>query len=223
MIYLLEDDINIQKMVLFSLGDNNMEAMGFTAPHSFWNALEKRLPDLIILDIMLSEEDGFTILNKLRKNEHTSRIPVVMLTAREDEKDLVSALNDGADDYITKPFSLLSLIARINAILRRCQNKSRMQQDILSSGSIVLDREKHTVLVNAKPVFLTLKEFDLLASLLENRGKVVTRKSLKENLWKMDTSVESRTVDVHIRSLRRKLGENASTIETIRGIGYKIL
>ncbi len=182
-------------------------------------------PDLVLLDIMLPEEDGISILKKLRANKETSGIPVIMLTAKDSEFDIVTGLDSGADDYVTKPFGMMALLSRIKAVLRRYEKNSAVQSDAkeLSLGIIKINEKHHTVFVGKKQVFLTVKEFDLLALLIENKGNVLTREQLLNSIWKIDADIESRTVDVHVRTLRQKIGdENGEIIETVRGIGYKI-
>ncbi len=224
MIYLLEDDDSIRKLVDYTLKSQNYQTESFALPSEFWKAMTKK-PDLILLDIMLPEEDGISILKKLRANKETSGIPVIMLTAKDSEFDIVTGLDSGADDYVTKPFGMMALLSRIKAVLRRYEKNNATQSDSkeLSLGSIKLNEKHHTVFVGEKQVFLTVKEFDLLALLIENKGNVLTREQLLNSIWKIDADIESRTVDVHVRTLRQKIGdENGEIIETVRGIGYKI-
>ncbi len=224
MIYLLEDDDSIRKLVDYTLKSQNYQTESFALPSEFWKAMTKK-PDLILLDIMLPEEDGISILKKLRANKETSGIPVIMLTAKDSEFDIVTGLDSGADDYVTKPFGMMALLSRIKAVLRRYEKNNATQSDSkeLSLGNIKLNEKHHTVFVGEKQVFLTVKEFDLLALLIENKGNVLTREQLLNSIWKIDADIESRTVDVHVRTLRQKIGdENGEIIETVRGIGYKI-
>ena len=224
MIYLLEDDDSIRKLVDYTLKSQNYQTESFALPSEFWKAMEKK-PDLILLDIMLPEEDGISILKKLRANKETSGIPVIMLTAKDSEFDIVTGLDSGADDYVTKPFGMMALLSRIKAVLRRYEKNNAIQSDAkeLSIGNIRLNESSHTVFVGEKQIFLTVKEFDLLALLIENKGNVLTREQLLNSIWKIDADIESRTVDVHVRTLRQKIGdENGEIIETVRGIGYKI-
>lgn len=224
MIYLLEDDDSIRKLVDYTLKSQNYQTESFALPSEFWKAMEKK-PDLILLDIMLPEEDGISILKKLRANKDTSGIPVIMLTAKDSEFDIVTGLDSGADDYVTKPFGMMALLSRIKAVLRRYEKNNAIQSDAkeLSLGNIRLNESRHTVFVGEKQIFLTVKEFDLLALLIENKGNVLTREQLLNSIWKIDADIESRTVDVHVRTLRQKIGdENGEIIETVRGIGYKI-
>ncbi len=224
MIYLLEDDDSIRKLVDYTLKSQNYQTESFALPSEFWKAMEKK-PDLILLDIMLPEEDGISILKKLRANKETSGIPVIMLTAKDSEFDIVTGLDSGADDYVTKPFGMMALLSRIKAVLRRYEKNNAIHSDAkeLSIGNIRLNESSHTVFVGEKQIFLTVKEFDLLALLIENKGNVLTREQLLNSIWKIDADIESRTVDVHVRTLRQKIGdENGEIIETVRGIGYKI-
>ncbi|MEE0887497.1 MAG: response regulator transcription factor [Treponema sp.] len=224
MIYLLEDDDSIRKLVDYTLKSQNYQTESFALPSEFWKAMTKK-PDLILLDIMLPEEDGISILKKLRANKETSGIPVIMLTAKDSEFDIVTGLDSGADDYVTKPFGMMALLSRIKAVLRRYEKNNAIQSNKkeLSLGNIKLNESRHTVFVGEKQIFLTVKEFELLALLIENKGNVLTREQLLNSIWKIDADIESRTVDVHVRTLRQKIGdENGEIIETVRGIGYKI-
>lgn len=220
MIYILEDDDNIRKLIKYSLTSQGMAAEDFALPSVFWDAVKKQQPDLLLLDIMLPEEDGISILKSLRANSKTSSIPVIMLTAKDSEFDVVTGLDAGADDYVTKPFGMMSLISRIKAVLRRYE-KNDAKKEIIEAGGIKIDENQHTVFAGSTQLFLTVKEFDLLLLLMKNQGIVLTRDKLLESVWDLSTDVESRTVDVHVRTLRHKLGEYENNIETIRGIGYK--
>ena len=218
MIYLLEDDSNIRDFVLYALNGQDMEAEGFERPSEFWAALSRRMPDLLLLDIMLPEEDGMEILSKLRAKPDTRRLPVIMLTAKDTEFDRVLGLDEGADDYVAKPFSMLELVSRIRAVLRRSGGTAAD----FRLGRLYISPEKHQVQVDGQDVALTLKEFELLRILLENRGRVLTRTQLQDHVWGYEFDGESRTVDVHIRTLRQKLGDCGEIFETVRGVGYKI-
>ena len=218
MIYLLEDDSNIRDFVLYALNGQDMEAEGFERPSEFWAALSQRMPDLLLLDIMLPEEDGMEILRKLRAKPDTRRLPVILLTAKDTEFDRVLGLDEGADDYVAKPFSMLELVSRIRAVLRRAGGTAAD----FRLGRLYISPEKHQVQVDGQDVALTLKEFELLRILLENRGRVLTRTQLQDHVWGYEFDGESRTVDVHIRTLRQKLGACGEIIETVRGVGYKI-
>lgn len=220
MVYILEDDDNIRKLINYSLKSQGFEVQDFALPSAFWSALQTKNPDLILLDIMLPEEDGISILKKLRSNPKTSTIPVIMLTAKDSEYDVVTGLDSGADDYVTKPFGMMALVSRIKAVLRRYE-KSDSHKELLEAGGIKIDENQHTVFAGNQQLFLTVKEFDLLVLLIKNRGNVLTREQLLESVWGLSSEIESRTVDVHIRTLRAKLGEYEKNIETIRGVGYK--
>lgn len=221
MIFILEDDDSIRKLINYSLKSQRFEVQDFPLPSLFWQALETQTPDLLLLDIMLPEEDGISILKKLRSNPKTSTIPVIMLTAKDSEYDIVTGLDAGADDYVTKPFGMMALVSRIKAVLRRYE-KSDSKKEVLEADGITIDENQHTVFAGSQQIFLTVKEFDLLALLIKNRGNVLTREQLLESIWEVSTDIESRTVDVHIRTLRAKLGEYEKNIETIRGVGYKL-
>ncbi len=220
MIYLLEDDESIRKFVVYALNSSGLEAVGFEHPSEFWEAMKKELPQLILMDIMLPDEDGLEILKKLRSKSDTEMTPVMMLTAKSTEYDKVIGLDSGADDYVTKPFGTMELISRVKALLRRSE-KSVQQPEYEASGVYVCPA-KHIVRVNGRDISLTYKEFELLTMLISNKGTVFTREQLLSNIWGYEYDGENRTVDVHIKTLRTKLGECGSIIETIRGIGYKI-
>ena len=218
MIYLLEDDESIRKFVIYALNQTGFEAEGFGLPSQFKTAVEKKAPKLVLLDIMLPEEDGISVLSWLRKRNDTAQIPVIFLTAKSSEYDKVTGLDNGADDYITKPFGTMELISRIKALLRRTSKSA----EEYSAGELYVCPSKHIVKVKDEEVALTLKEFEMLCLLLKNRGTVLTRDRLLEEIWGYDYDGESRTVDVHIKTLRTKLKSCGELIETVRGIGYKI-
>ena len=220
MIYLLEDDDSIRKLVLYGLDSQGFQAKGFALPSEFWRAMDAEMPELILLDIMLPEEDGLSILRKLRARSATKRLPIIMLTAKNSEYDRVIGLDHGADDFVSKPFSMLELIARIRAVLRRAE-PAQASGDF-SLGLLFVSPDRHEVKVGGKDVTLTNKEFELLCLLLRNKGIVLTRATLMDRVWGFESERENRTLDVHIRTLRVKLGEAGSYIETVRGIGYKI-
>ncbi len=220
MIYLLEDDDSIRELVTYTLNSQGMEAEGFARPSQFWKALNQRMPSLVLLDIMLPEEDGMAILKKLRGSAVTKKIPVIMLTAKGSEYDIVRGLDVGADDYIPKPFRMMELISRIRALMRRTSTENKIEE--YQIGTLYVCPSQHIVKVNDKQVILTLKEFELLCLLLSKREMVFTRSQLLNQIWGYEFDGESRTVDVHIRSLRQKLGEAGECIETVRGVGYKI-
>lgn len=220
MIYLLEDDDSIRKLVLYGLDSQGFQAKGFALPSEFWRAMDAEMPELVLLDIMLPEEDGLSILRKLRARPATKRLPIIMLTAKNSEYDRVIGLDHGADDFVSKPFSMLELIARIRAVLRRAE-PAQASGDF-SLGLLFVSPDRHEVQVGGKDVTLTNKEFELLCLLLRNKGIVLTRATLMDRVWGFESERENRTLDVHIRTLRVKLGEAGSYIETVRGIGYKI-
>lgn len=219
MIYIVEDDSSIRELLEYSLNNSGFEARGFERPSEFHAAVRKLKPQLVLLDIMLPEEDGLRILRGLRENSATSDIPVIMLTAKTGEYDKVIGLDSGADDYVTKPFSIIELISRIKAVLRRSEKK---ESDILSAGGIVMDKKRRTVMENGREVVLTYKEFELLRLLIQNLNIVLERDRLLNEIWGYDFDGETRTIDVHIRTLRGKLGEAGSHIRTVRGVGYKL-
>ena len=230
MIYLVEDDESIRELVVYTLKSQGMDAKGFERPSLFWKELEKEVPALILLDIMLPEEDGISILRKLRTRPDTRKIPVIMLTAKGTEYDVVMGLDSGADDYIPKPFRMMELISRIKARLRRAEDKGAEEYHL---ENLYLCPGRHIVTVDQEPVNLTLKEYEMLVLtretappalelLLKNSGMVLSRTQLLNQIWGYEFDGESRTVDVHIRTLRQKLGSAGDLIETVRGVGYKI-
>ncbi len=218
LIYAVEDDKNILEIEMFALKNSGYQVDGFECAGDFYKKLEERLPDLILLDVMLPDEDGLEIVKKLRKRPDTKKIPVIMVTAKSTEIDKVKGLDMGADDYLTKPFGVMELIARVKAMLRRTMEEEKF----LSLGDIFLDDEKHTVYVKDVPCALTFKEYELLKLLLHNAGIVVTREIILERVWGIDFEGESRTLDMHIRTLRQKLGEAGAMIRTVRNVGYMI-
>lgn len=225
MIYYVEDDTNIRDLTVYALTQGGFEARGFAAAGEFFAACKERLPELVLLDIMLPEVDGLEILHTLREDAATKHLPVMMLTAKGTEFDTVSGLDAGADDYLAKPFGMMELVSRVNALLRRAQAPAvAAADDELSCGPVALSTSSHTVTVGDVPVALTLKEFDLLRALLQHTGHVLSRSQLLEDVWGMTYVGETRTVDVHIQTLRQKLaaaGEGADAlICTVRGVGY---
>lgn len=220
MIYVVEDDASIRELVTYTLNSQGMEAEGFSVPSQFWKGVERQTPELVLLDIMLPEEDGLTILKKLRADRSTERIPVIMLTAKGGEYDTVIGLDSGADDYIAKPFRMMELISRIRAVLRRTERLEKEEE--YRVGCLYVNPAKHIVRCGDENVTLTLKEFEVLCVLVRHQGTVFTRAQLLDDIWGYEFDGESRTVDVHIRTLRQKLGEAGDCIETIRGVGYKI-
>lgn len=220
MIYVLEDDASIQKLVVYTLNSQGMEARGFDRPSQFWSALALEKPELVLLDIMLPEEDGLQVLKKLRADPATRRTPVLMLTAKSTEYDKVLGLDQGADDYIAKPFGMMELMARIRTALRHSGGEAEPVH-ALTLGPLRIDPARHQVLAHGREVTLTLKEFQLLSLLVEHAGTVFTRDQLLNTIWGYEFDGASRTVDVHVRTLRQKLGEAGRCIETVRGVGYK--
>ena len=220
MIYLLEDDDSIRKLVVYGLQSQGYQAQGFDRPSAFWKAMTQQMPELVLLDIMLPEEDGLEILKKLRNTSSTRKIPVIMLTAKNTEYDRVIGLDTGADDFISKPFGMMELVARVRAVLRRTEPATASKEFRLDK--LYVCPERHQVQVDGQDVVLTYKEFEILNLLLENQGLVLTRNTLMDKVWGCELDRENRTLDVHIRTLRSKLGEMGKYIETVRGIGYKM-
>ena len=220
MIYCVEDDSSIRELMVYTLRASGFEACGFQDSTAFWNMMKEKKPELVILDIMLPGEDGISILKKLRTSPVTEEIPVIMATAKDSEYDTVIGLDSGADDYLTKPFGMMEMVSRIKAVLRRSTPKKKQKQ--IQCGRIVIDEGKHTVTVNGRIISLTLKEYELLKLLTENTGQVFTRDNLLSSVWGADFAGETRTVDVHIGTLRTKLDECGTMIKTVRGVGYKI-
>ncbi len=219
-IYLVEDDENIKELLVYALNSNGFDVDSFENPHDFWSALEVELPELVLLDIMLPNESGTDILKKLRKQDRTAKLPVIMLTAKSAEMDKVKCFSYGADDYITKPFSVLELVARIKAILKRVDNSPKNTD--VSYNEITVLPEKRIALVNGENIHLTFKEFELLSYLLKNKDIVLSRNKILETVWGYDFEGESRTVDMHIKTLRKKLNEAGRYIITIRSVGYML-
>ena len=203
LIYLVEDDNSIRELVAYTLHSAGFRAEGFEKPSAFWHACKTQLPDLVLLDLMLPEEDGISILKKLRNDPETRKMPIILLTAKSSEYDKVMGLENGADDYVAKPFSMMELLARVKALLRRVEKDENTG---LTIGDLFVDKTRHEVLVKGEQVTLTLKEFELLCLLVENKGKVLTRDQLLNSIWGYEFDGENRTVDVHIRTLRQKLG-----------------
>lgn len=220
MIYLVEDDESIRELVVYTLNSQGLEAEGFEVPSAFWKAVEKKTPDMVLLDIMLPEEDGLEILKKLRKRSDTRQLPIAMLTAKGSEYDTVKGLDSGADDYIPKPFRMMELVSRVKALLRRTGHGEEEEQ-IYELGCLTVSKQRHQVKVDGEEVILTIKEFEMLL-LLSNPGIVFTRAQLLDKIWGYQFDGESRTVDVHVRTLRQKLGKAGQYIETVRGMGYKM-
>ena len=219
LIYIVEDDKSIREIETFALGNVGYEVKDFANAGEFYKALDARKPDLILLDIMLPDEDGLAIVKKLRKWEETRQLPIIMVTAKTTEIDKVKGLDMGADDYMTKPFGVMELISRVKALLRRSA-KVQTEERVLQIGEIVLDRDKHTVSVKGNVCDLTYKEYELLKLLMKNAGIVATRETILDRVWGIDFEGESRTLDMHIKNLRQKLGEEGGRIKTVRNVGY---
>ena len=219
MIYIVEDDRNIQEIERFALKNSGYQAIGFETAKEFYKALNEKLPELILLDIMLPDEDGLSILKRLRSRADTQKIPVILVTAKTSEIDKVKGLDGGADDYIAKPFGVMEMIARVKALLRR---SGGMEESLLTCGNVTLDGEKRMVYVDGKSIELTYKEFELLKLLMKNHGIVISRDVIMERVWDSSFEGESRTIDVHVRTLRQKLGDGGALIKTIRNVGYMV-
>lgn len=220
MIFCVEDDNEIRDLMIYALNAAGFEAKGFTCGDKFFDAIQAEIPQLIMLDIMLPGEDGISILKKLRMRSETREIPVIMATAKGTEYDKVIGLDLGADDYLAKPFGMLEMVSRIKAVLRRTSQREKAKT--LKNGDLELNLETYIVLVGGERVQLTLKEYKLLRAFMENPGRVFTRDQFLEMIWGIDYTGETRTVDVHIGTLRTKLKECGSYIETVRGVGYRM-
>lgn len=220
MVYLVEDDDNIRELVIYTLNHSGIEAKGFSRPKTFYEEIGKALPKLAILDIMLPEEDGLSILRKLRANKETHKLPIMMLSAKASEYDKVTGLDAGADDYVSKPFGMMELVARVRALLRRSAEDEDPNEYTIGRLTVIPDA--HRVIVDGEQVQLTRKEYDILLLLIKSGDLVVTRERLLSEVWGYAFEGESRTVDVHIRTLRQKLGAAGGYVETIRGVGYSI-
>ena len=219
MIWCVEDDASIRDIEVYALQSTGFEAKGFEDGTSFWEALRTGRPELVVLDVMLPGIDGMELLRRMRADAALSDIPVVMATAKGAEYDKIQGLDLGADYYLTKPFGVMELISRVKAMLRRSQ-KTQEKDKVLKLGNIVLDREKHSVMVGKEPVELTYKEYELLKLLMTNAGIVTTRELILDRVWGIDFEGESRTLDMHIKTLRQKLKEEGSLIKTVRNVGY---
>ena len=220
MIYLLEDDDSIRKLVVYALKSQGHEAEGYDKPSAFWAAVQKAVPKLVLLDIMLPEEDGISVLKKLKGKRETGNVPVIMLTAKGSEYERVEGLDAGADDYMVKPFGMMDLLARVRAVLRRRGPAAAAAEYRI--GRLRLSPDSHEATVAGERIPLTAKEFSLLCLLAENEGKVLTRSYLMDRVWDLGSEPENRTLDVHIRTLRAKLSECGAAIETVRGVGYRL-
>ena len=219
MIYILEDDNSIRELVVYTLNATGMEAVGFERPAPFWQAMAKEQPELLLLDIMLPDEDGLQILRRLRSAPVTRALPVILLTAKSAEYDKVIGLDSGADDYVTKPFGMMELLSRIKALLRRTRQTTPAEYRL---RNLTVCPEMHQVKVDGKPVELTVKEYELLRLFLKNPGVAFTRENLLCAIWESEFQGETRTVDVHIATLRTKLGSAGEAIQTVRGVGYRL-
>lgn len=220
LVYILEDDTGVRELEAYALKGNGYDVQGFSEPRQFFDALKKELPDLVVIDVMLPGEDGLSITKKLRASSAYRHLPIVMVTAKDSEIDAIKGLDSGADDYITKPFSVMIFLSRIRALLRR--TSERDERKTYSYASIVLDDKKHKVYSCGSEVELTFKEYEILKYLMLNKGIAVTREQLLNKVWGYDSESETRTVDSHILTLRKKLGESGALIETIRHVGYKL-
>ena len=213
---------NIRELVVYTLETTGFKARGFEDGKEFLEALALETPELVLMDIMLPGEDGLELLGRLKSSPKTREIPVIMVTAKGAEYDKVKGLDLGADDYVTKPFGMMELVSRIKAVLRRTKKESQDPQDVIRAGGIEINTRKHEVTADGEVVNLTLKEYELLKRLMKNRGIVMTRDCLLEDIWGYDFDGETRTVDVHVRTLRQKLGSCGEMIETVRGVGYRM-
>ena len=219
MIICVEDEQNICELEVYTLQSVGMEAEGCASGKELFALLEQHIPELIVLDIMLPDEDGLSILKRLRSRADTQKIPVILVTAKTSEIDKVKGLDGGADDYIAKPFGVMEMIARVKALLRR---SGGMEESLLTCGNVTLDGEKRMVYVDGKSIELTYKEFELLKLLMKNHGIVISRDVIMERVWDSSFEGESRTIDVHVRTLRQKLGDGGALIKTIRNVGYMV-
>ena len=219
LIYIVEDDENIREIETIALKNSNYMVSAFEKAKDFYKKLDDIIPDLVLLDVMLPDESGYDIVKKLRKNSATKRLPIIMVTAKTAEMDMIKGLDDGADDYIRKPFSIMELITRVKALLRRTESE---EIKFLQLGNITLDHERHIVQVDGNVVELTFKEYELLRLLMTNPSVVLSREVIMRHVWGTEFEGESRTVDMHIKTLRQKLGDTGSRIRTVRNVGYVI-
>lgn len=220
LIYIVEDDQNIREIESFALKNSGYQIRDFSNAKDFYHAVKEKKPDGVLLDIMLPEEDGMEILQRLRKNPDTKRLPIILVTAKSTELDRVRGLDSGADDYIVKPFGVMELISRVKALLRRSMGEE--PEKILKVAEILLDDERHLVFAGDKQCDLTFKEYELLRLLMQNQGIVLSRDVIMERIWDINCDIESRTLDVHLKTLRAKLGDSAKHIKTIRNVGYRM-
>ena len=217
LIYIVEVDNNIRENETIAMKNGNHMVLSFENAKDFYRKLEEMVPDLVILDVMLPDEDGYEIVKKIRKNPSTKQLPVIMVTAKTSEMEMIKGLDDGADDYIKKPFSVMELLTRVKTLLRRT---AKEEKKTLQVGSIFMDNDRHVVYVDENPVELTFKEYELLKLLMTNRGVVMSRDVIMQHVWDTEFEGESRTVDMHIKTLRQKLGAAGSKIKTVRNVGY---
>ena len=222
LIYCVEDDENIRELVGYALRGQGYNVMGFGDAAELAPSLSQNVPDLMLLDIMLPGKDGLTILKEIRAKKEYADIPVIIMTAKSGEYDIVKGLDLGADDYVTKPFGIMELLSRIRSVLRRSSRKEEKEAPVLSIGDISVDCRRHIVMNDGKELTLTLKEFDLLCYLILNKGIVLSREQIMQSVWGTPFEMESRTIDMHIMSLRQKLGETGNLIKTVRGLGYRM-
>ena len=221
-VFCVEDDSSIRELIVYTLNASNLCAEGFDCAQSFFSALKNSLPDIVLLDIMLPDMNGLEVLEKIREDKITSRLPIILLTAKSDRLDKIMGLDLGADDYITKPFDILELVSRIKAVLRRSNQILSPSQD-LCCNKISINQASHKVFSDDREISLTYKEYELLKFLIENKNSVLSRSVLMNKIWGTDFEGESRTVDVHIRTLRQKLGAMGNIIETVRNVGYRVM
>lgn len=222
MIFCVEDDSNIRELVVYTLETTGFQARGFEDGQEFLKALAEEMPELVLMDIMLPGEDGLAFLKKMKESAETRNIPIIMVTAKGAEYDKVKGLDLGADDYVTKPFGMMELISRIKAVLRRSGQKTEEEEGLIRNGDLEMNLKKHEVQVKGEVIALTLKEYELLKRLMCNPNIVMTRDRILEEIWGYDFDGETRTVDVHVRTLRQKLGASGELVETVRGVGYRM-